>query len=477
MAGRVGWARTSTVLLIGALVLAACSSTSRGSSGGTTATTAATATSAATASTAAPPTKFGTLASPCGPGTASGATDQGVTDKTITIGYGDDAGYAGDPGVTEMSDAVRAFMKWCNDQGGILGRQVVGEYEDAAVFNVVSKVQALCTSAFMLVGEGWALDEGAEQERVGCNLVAVPAYTAGVDIANGPMMFQPAPNPDDYFTAASLFQAAKLWPVQIKAADALHTTLSASEVSIAKVVEGGTDAGFKWLNCGVKVNFLGEPDYKPFAQRFQSCGAKLIFSNQPPGPLTYNFLTALDQLGYHPIILGEADVYGPAMAQWNTAGVGNNVYVRLAFQPLENASAVPVVQQYLDIVHASGGKVGELGEQAASAFLLWATAAKSCGSDLTRQCMVNTLAKIHQWDGGGIQAMANPGSNLPPICGMIVKLTGTSWSQFYPTTQGQMDCSPSYVVPITGAAIGTTLNANRISTKFLGPNVLTPMTS
>ena len=191
--------------------------------------------SSPTTSTAAPPAKFGTLASPCGPGTASGATDQGVTDKTITIGYGDDAGYAGDPGVTEMSDAVKAFMKWCNDQGGILGRQVVGQYEDAAVFNVVSKVQALCQSAFMLVGEGWALDEGAEEQRVGCNLVAVPAYTAGVDIANGPMMFQPAPNPDDYFPAASLYQAAKLWPAKVKAADALDTTLSASEVSIAKV--------------------------------------------------------------------------------------------------------------------------------------------------------------------------------------------------------------------------------------------------
>jgi len=420
---------------------------------------------------------FGTLPSPCGPGTASGATDQGVTDKTITIGYGDDAGYAGDPGVTEMSDAVKAFMKWCNDQGGIDGRQVTGEYEDAAVFNVVSKVQDLCKSAFMLVGEGWALDEGAEQVRVGCNLVAVPAYTAGVDIANGPMMFQPAPNPDDYFSAASLFQAAQLWPAQVKAADALHTTLSASEVSIAKVVQAGAGAGFTWLNCGVKVNFLGEADYTPFAQRFKSCGAQLVFSNQPPGPLTYNFITAMDRLGYHPIILGEADVYGPAMAQWNTAGLGDNVYVRQAFQPLENASVVPAVQQYLSIVKASGGKVGQLGEQAASAFLLWATAAKSCGSDLTRQCMINTLAKIHQWDGGGLQAVADPGANIPPSCGMLVKLTGTSWAQYYPKTQGQMDCNPRYIVHITGAAVGTTLNAQRISTKFLGPNVLTPAAS
>ena len=34
-------------------------------------------------------TSFGTMASPCGAGDASGATDVGVTDQTITIGYGD----------------------------------------------------------------------------------------------------------------------------------------------------------------------------------------------------------------------------------------------------------------------------------------------------------------------------------------------------------------------------------------------------
>jgi len=468
MAGRAAgvWAVVATTALVA--VVAGCSS-SRSAPPTTTSPPAASTTSAQPQV-----VRFGTLASPCGPGNASGATDQGVTNKTITIGFGDDASYVGDPGVTEMSDAVKAMIKWCNAQGGILGRQIVGEYEDAAAFNVVSKVQTLCKSAFMLVGEGWVLDEGAESVRVGCNLVAVPAYTAGVDVANGPMMYQPAPNPDDYFTASSLFQMAKLFPAQVKAADALHTTISASEVSIAKVIQGGTAAGFHWLNCGVKVNFGGEPDYTPFAQQFKSCGAQLVFSNQPPGPLTENFLVAMDRIGYHPIILGEADVYGPALAQWNTAGFGNNIYVRQAFQPLENANVVPAVQQYLSIVHASGGKVGQLGEQATSAFLLWATAAKACGSTLTRQCMVNTLSKVHRWDGGGLQAVADPGDNMPPDCGMLVKLTGTSWSQYYPQTQGQMDCNPGYIVHITGAGVGTTLNADRISTKFLSPGVILP---
>ena len=63
---------------------------------------------------------FGTLASPCGDGDASGATDQGVTDDQITIGYGDDAGFSLSPGLShETSDAIKTMIDWCNEQGGI----------------------------------------------------------------------------------------------------------------------------------------------------------------------------------------------------------------------------------------------------------------------------------------------------------------------------------------------------------------------
>ena len=111
---------------------------------------------------------FGTLPSPCGPGNASGATDQGVTNTAIHIAYGDDRGFAAQPGLDkEMGDAVKAMIKWCNDQGGILGRQVVGDYYDAAITQVNTVMQQACKTDFMLVGEGWALDEAAEGTRVG----------------------------------------------------------------------------------------------------------------------------------------------------------------------------------------------------------------------------------------------------------------------------------------------------------------------
>ena len=165
-------ARAFGTLLGVVLVAAACSS---GRGGTATATTGA----AGSNSTAAPTAqKFGTLASPCGPGTAKGATDQGVTDTSIRIAYGDDRGFPQSPGLNkEIGDAVKAMIKWCNDQGGISGRQIQGDFYDAAITQVNNVMQQACQSDFMLVGEGWALDGAAEQTRLGCNLVAVPAYS------------------------------------------------------------------------------------------------------------------------------------------------------------------------------------------------------------------------------------------------------------------------------------------------------------
>jgi hypothetical protein len=456
------------VAVAAVLVAAGCGSSRGGSSSATTA--GGTATSAATAS-----GKFGTLASPCGPGTAKGSTEQGVTDTSIHIGYGDDRGFSASPGLDkEMGDAVKAMIKWCNDQGGILGRQVVGDFYDAAITQVNTVMQQACKADFMLVGEGWALDESAESTRLGCNLVAVPGFSVGPDFANAPEMYQAVPNPDDYIPAAPYYEAAQLFPDAIKKSDVFRTTLSATETSNAKAVEGMQAAGFNLINCGVKINYTGEPDYKPFAQKFQSCGVTLLFSNTGPGPVWYNFLQAMDQVGVHPIILGEANEYTASMAQWNTAGLANNMYVREAFQPLENAAQIPAVKTYLDAVQATGGATSQLGAQASSSFLLWATAAKSCGSTLTRQCMVNYLAKVHNWTGGGLHAPADPGANLPPKCGVLIKLTGTTWAQFYPKAVGSYDCADKYLFKVSEANWGTTLGPDRIATKFLGPNLIKP---
>ncbi len=60
------------------------------------------------------------------------------------------------------------------------------------------------------------------------------------------------------------------------------------------------------------------------------------------------------------------------------------------------------------------------------------------------------------------------------MCGMLLKLTDTTWSQYYPTTQGQFDCNPQYLYHVPQSAWGTTLNSQRMATKFLSSNLIMP---
>jgi ABC-type branched-subunit amino acid transport system substrate-binding protein len=420
--------------------------------------------------------RFGTLASPCGKGKATGSTDQGVTNSTINIAYGDDRGFSGLPGLDqEMGDAVKAMIAWCDAQGGINGRKIVGDYYDAAITNVGGVMSQACKKDFMLVGEGFALDSLGEQTRLGCNLAAVPGFTVSPAVANAYEMYQATPNPADYSPVSSAYEIAKLFgKSKVQHAGQYNSTLSTQQSSMAKAVQAYAKTGWKFINCPVQINYNGEANYTPFVQKLQSCGVQVVYNDSTPGPTLYGALQAENQINYNPIWMEDSGAYTAAFAQWNTAGLGNNVYVRLSYEPLEAAKVVPAVAQYISIVKKNGGLISQLGEQSTSSFLLWATEAKACGSTLTRQCMINKLSKVTSWTGGGLNAPGNPSKNLPPSCGLLMKLSNTKWVQAYPKKLGTFDCSPKYVVANTGSVIGTTLNAQRYATQYATSTVIKP---
>jgi ABC-type branched-subunit amino acid transport system substrate-binding protein len=421
-------------------------------------------------------TTFGTLPSPCGKGHATGATDQGVTNSTINIAYGDDRGFSGLPGLDqEMGDAVKDMVAWCNAQGGINGRKIVGDYYDAAVTNVGSVMSQACKQDFMLVGEGFALDGVAEQTRLGCNLAAVPGFTVAPAVANAYEMYQASPNPANASPVSSAYEAGTLFGSKTKHAGVYDSTLSTQQSSTNKAIQAYTEAGWKFIpNCVGQIDYNGEANYTPFVQKLQSCGAQVIFNDGTPGPTLYGAFEAENQIGYDPIWIMDSGAYTASFAQWNTDGLANNAYVRLSYEPLEAAKVVPAVAQYLSIVKKYGGLTSQLGEQSTSSFLLWATEAKACGSTLTRQCMINHLAKVTSWTGGGLNASGNPSKNIPPNCGLLMKLDGTKWVQAYPKKLGTFDCSPKYVAPNSGSVIGTTLNAQGYATQYATPSVIKP---
>ncbi len=417
---------------------------------------------------------FGTLASPCGPadGTNTATGDQGVTAESVTIGYGDDAGYQAAPGLNkEMSEAVEAMIGWCNDQGGINGRKVVGNYYDAAILNATTVMAEACSQVFMLVGEGWALDGGAEETRVGCGLPQVPGYTVSATVAHGPMTYVAVPNPVDLTPTGNADLFAQAYPEEVKKAAIVYADFAANVEVADKVKATYPQWGWNFIgDCEQTYPIAGVAQWAPYIQKLKDCGAEVVYFVGSPIPNFQNFLDSAKQAEYDPLYMTDANFYVQDFADANLTGNGNNVFMRMAFTPFEQADSNPATQQYIDLVEDEGGQPALLGAQATSAFLLWATAAKECGADLTRQCVLDHLSEITSWTGGGLHAETNPAENIPPDCLMVLHLQDTTFVQAMPSEQGRFACNPDYISEVTGipALEAAKLDADRKSTAYTG---------
>jgi ABC-type branched-subunit amino acid transport system substrate-binding protein len=415
---------------------------------------------------------FGTLPSPCGPGTASGATANGVTDTSITIGYGDDAGYAAAPGLDkEMSDAMRAMITWCNGQGGINGRKIIGNYYDAKVLQVTQAITQACNDkVFMLVGQGWVLDSGQETIRIGCQLSTIPGFAVATAFASASGMIQPVPGPGNQAPASNAFELAQMFPDAVKKAAFVYAKFPATQEPRDRYAAAYPQAGWHFLNCDQIYGIAGESDWKPLASNLKACGVQAVVWVGSAQPNLEDFLAASAQVGFKPQLWStDSNQYETEFATWNGQNNddGNNVYIRLATVPFELADQVPAVKEYINLITQSGGKVALLGVESTSAFLLWATAVKSCGSNVTAKCVLDAAGAQTNWTAGGLQTPTNPGTNNAPDCGVLIKLQGSSFVQVVPKGPG-FDCNPEYDVKglTTSALVAAKLNANGVATEY-----------
>jgi hypothetical protein len=321
--------------------------------------------------------QFGDLESPCGPGEPSGAPDQGVTAETITIGYGDDAGYQASPGRGhEATDAVNAMIAWCNEQGGINGRTLVGNYYDAKITEINNVIIEACATDFAIVGQAWALIAGAETARQECGIPTVPAITTGADVVNAPLMATPIPQPVDYNNVAGWAQIAEGFPEEVKKTAIMQPNFPAVIDFTQRFVGSVDTVGWDFLDCTQVYPIGGVADYRPYLQAIKDCGATAVFTTDV-GTNFSNMLDAANQIDFHPLFTNTTVAYEQQFADWNVNGNGDDLYVGNAMVPLDYTPEGSANAAYVDLVTESGGDLSYTGQQAASAFLLWATAASA----------------------------------------------------------------------------------------------------
>ena len=477
VASACGKDRDKTVETTAATATAVANSTAPATAPAAAATTVDTSTAETTPATtavAAGP-MFGDAPWPCGTGDGANTddgTEVGVTKDAIQIGTGDDAGYAGSPGLShQVTDAMKALVKKCNELGGINGRQIDLKYYDAALFNVGPAMQSACDEKnFFLVGEAWAFDSNQEEIRLGCGLPAVPTYTVSAAFAMGRDVFQGTPNPADQTPAGVFAMTAAALPDAVKKVGTLTAGFSATQETRDKVVEAAPAFGWGFSETTLEYNPVGESDWTPFVKQLQDAGSTAVSFSGTCLPNLQLFAQAAKANGLDVPIFGDSNFYEAQCAAANTDGALDNLYTRMAFIPFEEADVNPATKDYLDLIKANGGDVALLGAQTTSSFLLWATAASECGVTLTRACTLTNLKAIHSWTGHGLHAETDPGNNHPPSCNVLMRVHGTTYVRVAPEKKGTFQCDPSWIAPITKTAglLAAKLDANRISQQFTG---------
>lgn len=270
----------------------------------------------------APSGDFGTLKALCGPGTASGATAQGVSDHEIVVGTMADPGNTVQPGLDqEFFDTADAFVGWCNAAGGILGRKLVLHKWDSKLTEVAARMIEACAGDFTLVGNGEGLDDTGVDQRVKCGLPEVPTFDVSNKAGTAPLSVQAIPNSNHQAVGGGAYRAlAKFDPTAIQ-----HYGLISSQFQAVK------DQGLKYTLY------------------------------QPPG-------------------------YDPTLISGAGAALGTGVYVYNSIVPFELASTHPATKRYIDLLrrYANGAQPKSDGVNAMSAKECGSNLTRTCLLDHAR---------------------------------------------------------------------------------------------
>jgi ABC-type branched-subunit amino acid transport system substrate-binding protein len=424
------------------LALAACGSSGSGSGGSSAGSGSSSSASTGTSASG----SFGTLGKVCGPGTAKGATATGVTNTSIEVSVIADINVPGAPGLLQpMWDTATAYVDWCNAAGGIDGRKLILDKRDSAETNYLPQVETSCTADLAMVGTMGVLDNTGVAAWQKCGIPNFTAATVSSAAANAKLMYPSNPLPANQENIGGfpvIFQQnpgvqdhiGTLYAAGAAAAREQHTYNEAIVADGGKVV------------YSAQYNALGQVNWAPYVEAMKKAGVQMMFLNDTI-PTSVALDQAMSTAGWYPKIqISPPQDYDTSFLTTG-ASVAKNYYVYMPSEPLEAASAVPAVTQYEQIMskYVPTAHLGFFGEMAFGSWLLFSEAAKACGSNLTRSCVEQQVAKQTNWTGGGLQGTINPASNKASDCYIVMKIENAKFVQAIPSKLGQFDCSPANV--------------------------------
>lgn len=411
---------------------------------------------------------FGTLSDVCQSGDAKGAPTQGVTDSDIQVGVFSDVGFTKN---SEFVDAAKVFTSWCNELGGINGRQIVANTRDSKLMETRQQMIAACREDFALVGGGSALDGLGVKERLNCALPSFPAQVAQLTAVGADLEISASPSQTPGYDPYYQFRTwliKEAYPDSAKAIGVINGDSPVTKTIGAQAIESIQAAGGTIIYNDL-YPAMGVSDWTPYAQSIKSKGVKGLLYNGDYKQLAKleAVLTGMDyKLDW---IDTNNNAYNEQFIELagSSADFQNNVLDLGGVAPLN--SDEPATKQMIELYdkYAPDAQITLPAIRAFSSWLLFAKSAATCGDDLTRTCLYTTAKAETAWTGGGLTSPQNLSQPVPPSpCFNAEKATAEGWeaADFQPD-DGLYRCNieplkytQEYGVALTLADVGKSMS-------------------
>ena len=398
------------------------------------------------------------------------ATEVGITPTELHIAVIADVDTPLAPGAyAGARDAVQAFGKYINQQGGLAGRKVVVDFYDSKLNGDETRnaIIKACQNDFAMVGTG-ALFLNNVDDMLACpdakgaktGLPDVPVVSLWEPHQNSPVSF-PITAPAKVFTDPSgqTYQARVgrfRWYLQHVSKDLHGIFLVGADLPALKTASMPI-----WLGAqkvGVKSDGVfdvhgadGQDKYLPMATAMQSHGSTIESSAVNDTSQAYMLKEAAVQ-GVSTVKVWDCTSACYSKRFLETAGAkAEGEYVDMPFVPVEEAKYSPAVKAYVKSV--GSGVIDGNGEEAWGAALFFRDAVnavvKAGGVNaLTRANFLTQAKKIHAFNADGMLPTSDIPAKKATPCTSLFQVKGGKYVRVFPKKPATFDCNPQNVVTV-----------------------------
>lgn len=401
------------------------------------------------------------------------AADVGITSKEIRVAVVADVDTTLSPGLFQASvDAMNAWAKIVNRQGGLAGRKVVVDFIDSKLSPDESRnaVIKACAEDFAMVGsEALFLNNvddmiacpNAEGDPVG--LPDMPGLALDFAQRCSPVTYTVTGDPsvcatkDDHpqtWTATrGDFRYYLSQEKNLHGIFGVPSDLKSARDSILPSFQAGVDLGIKKDGSGyIDVSARAQQSsMTPLVQELKDNDSNFFYNGSSAGIMVLVRREARIQGADSVKVWGcNSGCYDINLIKEGGADVEGTTSMTTTLPFYSDYKAIPTLKL---LVKELGG-VDELNSNAVNAFtaaLLFQDVVEkvvASGAALSRQSLLDALEAEHEFDAQGIIGPTDVGRREPPHCFVISEVKNGKWTRLHPKKTATFDCRRNNSVKI-----------------------------